>query len=208
MISHPVQRTRPLRRGAGRRPRRVRVRRPRRPRFRPRRARSRLRRAGPLATSPPRRCAKLEERTVAAGTDWALGILARSRALLSAGEAADALYLEAIERLGRSRIVVHLARAHLLYGEWLRRENRRLDARDQLRVAYDMFDRHRRRSVRRARPPRAPRHRRDGPQAHRVDARTTSRRRRHRSPGSPPTVTPTRRSAASSSSAPEPSSTT
>ena len=84
---------------------------------------------------------ELEERTLAAGTDWALGILARSRALLSAGEAADALYLEAIERLGRSRIVVHLARAHLLYGEWLRRENRRLDARDQLRTAYDMLHR-------------------------------------------------------------------
>ena len=52
---------------------------------------------------------------------------------------ADALYLEAIERLGRSRIVVHLARAHLVYGEWLRRENRRLDAREQLRLAHDMF---------------------------------------------------------------------
>jgi DNA-binding CsgD family transcriptional regulator/tetratricopeptide (TPR) repeat protein len=84
---------------------------------------------------------ELEERTLAAGTDWALGILARSRALLSAGEAADALYVEAIERLGRSRIVVHLARAHLLYGEWLRREGRRLDARNQLRTAYDMLHR-------------------------------------------------------------------
>jgi DNA-binding CsgD family transcriptional regulator len=82
---------------------------------------------------------ELEERTGAAGGDWALGILARSRALLSRGEAANALYSEAIERLGRTRIVVHLARAHLLYGEWLRRENRRLDAREQLRVAYDMF---------------------------------------------------------------------
>jgi DNA-binding CsgD family transcriptional regulator len=80
---------------------------------------------------------ELEERTVAAGTDWALGILARSRALLASGEAADALYGEATERLGRSRIVVHLARAQLLYGEWLRRENRRLDAREQLRVAHD-----------------------------------------------------------------------
>jgi DNA-binding CsgD family transcriptional regulator len=84
---------------------------------------------------------ELEERALAAGTDWALGILARSRALLSTGEVADALYRDAIERLGRSRIVVHLARAHLLYGEWLRRENRRLDARDQLRVAHEMLSR-------------------------------------------------------------------
>jgi DNA-binding CsgD family transcriptional regulator len=82
---------------------------------------------------------ELEERTLAVGTDWALGILARSRALLASGEAPNTLHLEAIERLGRSRMVVHLARAHLLYGEWLRREHRRLDAREQLRVAYDMF---------------------------------------------------------------------
>jgi DNA-binding CsgD family transcriptional regulator len=81
----------------------------------------------------------LEERTVPAGTDWAIGMLARSRALLASGEAADELYREAIERLGRSRIVVHHARAHLVYGEWLRRENRRLDAREQLRRARDMF---------------------------------------------------------------------
>jgi DNA-binding CsgD family transcriptional regulator len=81
----------------------------------------------------------LAERTVPAGTDWALGILARSRALLASGAAADALYLEAIERLGGSRIVVHLARAHLVYGEWLRREGRRVDAREQLRLAHDML---------------------------------------------------------------------
>jgi DNA-binding CsgD family transcriptional regulator len=84
---------------------------------------------------------QLEERTRAAGTDWALGILARSSALLSDGQAADALYREALERLGRCRIVVHLARAHLVYGEWLRRENRRVDARKQLRIAYEMLSR-------------------------------------------------------------------
>jgi DNA-binding CsgD family transcriptional regulator/tetratricopeptide (TPR) repeat protein len=83
----------------------------------------------------------LEERTRASGTDWALGIQARSRALLSDGSDADALYGEAVERLARTRIAVHLARAHLVYGEWLRRENRRVDAREQLRAAHDMFSR-------------------------------------------------------------------
>jgi DNA-binding CsgD family transcriptional regulator len=82
---------------------------------------------------------ELEERAVAAGGDWALGMLARSGALVASGTAAEALHLEALERLGRTRIVVHLARAHLIYGEWLRRENRRRDARKQLRAAYDMF---------------------------------------------------------------------
>ncbi len=83
---------------------------------------------------------RLSGRTQASGTDWALGIEAGSRALLSDGRDAEPLYSEAVERLARSRGVVHLARAQLLYGEWLRRENRRVDAREQLRAAYDRFD--------------------------------------------------------------------
>ena len=74
-----------------------------------------------------------------AGTDWALGLDARSRALLSTGAQADALYREALERLGRCRMRVDAARAHLLYGEWLRRERRRIDARVQLRAAHEQF---------------------------------------------------------------------
>ena len=83
----------------------------------------------------------LAARTGASGTEWALGIEARSRALLRDGPVADALYREAISRLGRTRIAVHLARAHLVYGEWLRREQRRAEAREHLRAAHDMFGR-------------------------------------------------------------------
>jgi DNA-binding CsgD family transcriptional regulator len=83
----------------------------------------------------------LSGRTQASGTDWALGIEAGSRALLSDGRSAEPLYREAVERLARSRGVVHLARARLLYGEWLRRENRRVDAREQLRAAHETFGR-------------------------------------------------------------------
>jgi DNA-binding CsgD family transcriptional regulator len=83
---------------------------------------------------------RLSARTQASGTDWALGIEAGSRALLSNGPDAERLYREAVERLERSRGVVHLARAQLLYGEWLRRENRRVDAREQLRAAYERFE--------------------------------------------------------------------
>ena len=77
--------------------------------------------------------------TAVAGNDWALGIEARSRALVSDGQTAQRLYLEAIERLGRTRLRPELARAHLLYGEWLRRENRRVESRAELRLAHEMF---------------------------------------------------------------------
>jgi DNA-binding CsgD family transcriptional regulator len=83
---------------------------------------------------------RLAETTRVSGTDWALGIEVRSRALVSEGQAADDGCREAIDRLGRTQLRPELARAHLLYGEWLRRENRRADAREQLRTAHGMFD--------------------------------------------------------------------
>jgi DNA-binding NarL/FixJ family response regulator len=89
-----------------------------------------------LATSAVER---LAECTRAAGTDLALGIEARARALMGEGGSAEALHLEAVHRLGRGRVGLELARAHLLYGEWLRREQRRVDAREQLRKAHEMF---------------------------------------------------------------------
>jgi DNA-binding CsgD family transcriptional regulator len=83
--------------------------------------------------------AALDERTRSSDTDWALGLAARSRALLRDGEAAERLYRDAIRRLGRTRLRPELARSRLLYGEWLRREHRRVDAREQLRGAHDAF---------------------------------------------------------------------
>jgi DNA-binding CsgD family transcriptional regulator len=83
---------------------------------------------------------RLAEHNSVCGTDWALGVEARSRALVSRGAAAEHCYREAIERLGRTPLKLDLARAQLLYGEWLRRQRRRCDARDQLRAAYDSFE--------------------------------------------------------------------
>jgi DNA-binding CsgD family transcriptional regulator len=81
----------------------------------------------------------LAETTRASGTDWALGMEALCRALVSDGDAAERRYREAIERLAPARLRVQFARAHLLYGEWLRRQNRHVDAREQLRIAYQML---------------------------------------------------------------------
>ena len=83
---------------------------------------------------------QLAERSSLSNSEWARGIEARSRALLTDGQGAEDRYREAIEQLGRSRVVVHYARAQLVYGEWLRREHRRVDARGQLKAAYAAFD--------------------------------------------------------------------
>ena len=88
------------------------------------------------AAAPLRR---LQDISRASGTDWALGVEARSRALVSEGQEAERLYREALERLGRTRVKIALARAHLLYGEWLRRQGRRVEARKQLRSAYRTY---------------------------------------------------------------------
>lgn len=98
--------------------------------------------AGVRAGRPEDAAAALEvlnTRARASGTDFARGLEARSRALLDPGPTAEPLYRDAIQRLGRTRMATHLARAHLVYGEWLRRESRRQDAREQLRTAHDML---------------------------------------------------------------------
>jgi DNA-binding CsgD family transcriptional regulator len=82
----------------------------------------------------------LSERTRVTASEWVLGIEARVRALLSEGEAAESRYRESVERLGRTRVRAELARSHLLYGEWLRRQGRRTDAREQLRIAHRMLE--------------------------------------------------------------------
>jgi DNA-binding CsgD family transcriptional regulator len=84
--------------------------------------------------------ARLAETTQAGQTDFGLGLEARSRALVSKGETAQGCYRQAIDRLGRTQLRPELARAHLLYGEWLRREGRRVDARGQLRTAHELFE--------------------------------------------------------------------
>jgi DNA-binding CsgD family transcriptional regulator len=90
-----------------------------------------------IAADVLRRLAKM---TSASGTEWGLGVEARSRALLSDGDTAERLYRESIEHLGRTRLRGELARAHLVYGEWLRRQRRRIDARAQLRIAHEMLE--------------------------------------------------------------------
>jgi DNA-binding CsgD family transcriptional regulator/tetratricopeptide (TPR) repeat protein len=82
---------------------------------------------------------RLADATGSSDADWALGLAARARALASEGDVAEASYLEAITRLGRTPLRPELARTYLLYGEWLHREDRRIDARDQLRTAHEMF---------------------------------------------------------------------
>ena len=151
---------------------------------------------------------RLAETTTPSGTDWARGVEARSRALLSEGDAAERLYRESIERLGNTRVRTELARAHLLYGEWLRRERRRVDARAQLRIAHDMLDAMGMEAF-------AERARRElqatGETARKrsiATAISSSPRRRPRSRGWPATACPIPRSASACSSARAPSNTT
>jgi DNA-binding CsgD family transcriptional regulator len=90
-------------------------------------------------TDAARALRRLEAQALDAGTDWALGALAQARATAGQDET-EGHHREAVERLGRTRMTAHLARAHLGYGEWLRREQRRVDAREQLRIAYELLD--------------------------------------------------------------------
>ncbi len=83
--------------------------------------------------------ARLDEHTAATDSDWAMGMSSRAHALVAEGDAAEAQYREAVDRLERTRLLPDFARARLLYGEWLRRQNRRADAREQLRLAYEAF---------------------------------------------------------------------
>ena len=147
---------------------------------------------------------RLAEATSAADTDWARGVEARSRALLSDGEKAEACYQEAIRRLSGTPLRPELARAHLLYGEWLRRQHRRVDARAQLRTAHELLEgigmegfaeRARRELLATGEKVRK---RRD-------DTRDELTPKRRTSPGSPTTGARTRRSAPSSTSARAPS---
>ena len=85
--------------------------------------------------------ARLEERALAAGTPWALGLLARARGLSADGAIAEEHFEESLDQLGRTPVSTDLARSHLVYGEWLRRSNRRLEARAQLRTAHELFER-------------------------------------------------------------------
>ena len=136
---HAVRRPRPLRRRAGLGAARGRAQPPRLLHDRVAGAgggRGSLRRA---RRGPPARSTRSARRREASGTAWARGVEARSRALISEGDDADALYREAISLLAESRLGVESARAQLLYGEWLRRQNRRVDAREQLRAAHEAF---------------------------------------------------------------------
>jgi hypothetical protein len=150
---------------------------------------------------------RLTEATSIGQTGWAPGIYARCQALLSDGQDAEGWYRQAIDRLSRTRLRTELARAHLLYGEWLRRERRRAEARAQLRTAHDMFDA----IGMRAFAERARRELRATGETVGTRAPTraaSSPPKRPRSPGWPDRACPTRRSPPSCSSARAPSSTT
>ena len=82
----------------------------------------------------------IKKRTCVKPTDWSLGVEARIRALQSDGPEADAFYRQSVEDLRRTRVRTELARTHLLYGEWLRRQHRRVDAREQLSLAREMLE--------------------------------------------------------------------